>query len=133
MSIQTEVLSSEARNGMSYRREIWTMEGNAPLEMDAVYSAGGVYVGDIETADFLAEIGIIPEPSTDQSSVCSIGFSEKDQKWYGWSHRAMCGFGIGSIAKDGDIVCDEGLPVGFEAKTLDDAKMMAVAYAANVS
>lgn len=34
---------------------------------------------------------------------CScIGYSEKEQKWYGWSHRAIYGFGIGSTVKKGD-------------------------------
>ena len=36
------------------------------------------------------------------SSVISIGFNEKEQKWYGWSHRAIFGFGIGSKVKKGD-------------------------------
>ena len=31
-----------------------------------------------------------------------VGFSPKDGKWYGWSHRAMYGFGIGSTCKKGD-------------------------------
>ena len=31
-----------------------------------------------------------------------LGFSEKEQKWYGWSHRAICGFGVGSKVKKGD-------------------------------
>jgi len=35
-------------------------------------------------------------------SVYSIGFNEKEQKWYGWSHRACNGFGIGSTCKLGD-------------------------------
>lgn len=30
-----------------------------------------------------------------------VGFSPKDGKWYGWSHRAICGFGIGSTCKKG--------------------------------
>jgi len=132
MSIQTEVLSTEARNGMSYRREIWSMGGNDPVEMEAVYNAHGVYVGDKATADFLADKGILPEPRTEHSSVCSIGFSHKDQKWYGWSHRAIHGFAIGDVVKDGDCAC-EGLPVGFEAKTLDEAKQIAMAFAASVS
>lgn len=132
MSIQTEVLSTEARNGMSYRREIWSMEGNPSVEMDAVYNAHGIYVGDKETADFLAERGILPEPRTSHSSVCSIGFSHKDQKWYGWSHRAVHGFSVGDIAREGDIVC-ESLPIGFEAQTVDDAKKMAVAFASAIS
>jgi len=32
-----------------------------------------------------------------------MGFSEENQKWYGWSHRAIYGFGIGSKVKPGDI------------------------------
>jgi len=31
-----------------------------------------------------------------------IGFSEPNQKWYGWSHRAIAGFGIGDECKEGD-------------------------------
>jgi hypothetical protein len=29
-----------------------------------------------------------------------LGFSEEEQKWYGWSHRATCGFGIGDMPKE---------------------------------
>jgi hypothetical protein len=31
-----------------------------------------------------------------------VGFSPKDKKWYGWSHRAIYGFEIGSTCKKGD-------------------------------
>ena len=31
-----------------------------------------------------------------------VGFSPKDNKWYGWSHRAIFGFEIGSTCKKGD-------------------------------
>jgi hypothetical protein len=31
-----------------------------------------------------------------------VGFSPKDNKWYGWSHRAIFGFEIGSECKKGD-------------------------------
>lgn len=31
-----------------------------------------------------------------------IGFSPKEEKWYGWSHRAIYGFGVGSTCKKGD-------------------------------
>jgi len=31
----------------------------------------------------------------------SIGFSEQEQKWYGWSHRAIYGFGVGSVVDKG--------------------------------
>ncbi len=32
----------------------------------------------------------------------NIGFNVDEQKWYGWSHRAAFGFGIGSECKKGD-------------------------------
>lgn len=132
MTINVETLSAETKNGMSYRKEIWSMEGNPPTPMRAVYNADGVYVGDEETANFLAEKGILPEPRTPESNVCSIGFSHKDQKWYGWSHRAIHGFSVGDVVEDGDCAA-ESLPVGFRATTLDDAKMMAEAFADCVS
>ncbi len=39
-------------------------------------------------------------PNTD-GTVASVGFSEKEQKWYGWSHRAIYGFGVGAECKKG--------------------------------
>lgn len=43
---------------------------------------------------------------------CSIGWSPRDQKWYGWSHRALYGFTIGSETKKGDC--------GFRAANKED-------------
>jgi hypothetical protein len=80
--------------------------------------------------------------------VVSIGFSPSQQKWYGWSHRAICCFGIGDTVKEGDCTNSSGfiesylkehpeedkrLPIGFTAKTLEDAKRMAIAFAESVS
>ena len=35
-------------------------------------------------------------------STVSLGFNPKENKWYGWSHRAIYGFGIGSTCKPGN-------------------------------
>lgn len=35
------------------------------------------------------------EKRTPTSQVCSIGYSERKKKHFGWSHRAIAGFGIG--------------------------------------
>ena len=32
----------------------------------------------------------------------NIGFNPEEQKWYGWSHRALYDFGIGSSVQKGD-------------------------------
>ena len=56
----------------------------------------GGYIGLEETAELLEKRGIAPQKSETSDNVCSIGFCEKEQKWYGWSHRAIFGFGVGS-------------------------------------
>lgn len=61
----------------------------------------GSYIGSEKTAKMFAEDGIAPE-AIPGDTVASIGFCEQDQKWYGWSHRAICGFGIGSKVSKGD-------------------------------
>jgi len=113
----------------------------------------GHYIGDPVMAYRLCKKrGIKPEPRScdleangGRGRTCTIGFSETNQKWYGWSHRALCGFGIGDVVTSENHLCatsgwtdeyleehpeeDLRLPVGFEAKTLEDAKRMAIAFA----
>ena len=47
------------------------------------------------------EHGIQLERIKPDDNVPCIGISEKEQKWYGWSHRAIFGFGIGYTVKKG--------------------------------
>ena len=53
-------------------------------------------VGMEEKIQFLAELEITEELTH------GVGFSPKENKWYGWSHRAIYGFTIGSTCKKGD-------------------------------
>lgn len=76
-----------------------------------------------EAKDFFKEHGI-------EEKACGVGFSEKEQKWYGWSHRAIYGFGIGSKCKKGDAHYNGK---EWTAKTLEDAKKMAEDFAEAVS
>ena len=63
-----------------------------------------------------------------------VGWSEKTQQYWGWSHRARCGFGIGHEVKEGDAgVGYNGVKVGFKCKTLDDCLKVAQAFAESVS
>jgi len=88
-------------NGMEIRKEENPLEHEIIMEI-AYSTIDGGYVGDLETANYLAERGIAPQKIKDSNSVCSIGFCEKEQKWYGWSHRAIFGFGVGSKVERGD-------------------------------
>lgn len=123
--------------------------GGSPFEMRSAFTPEGDYLGDPKMARFLVvKRGIKPEKARPDHSICSIGFNEAEQKWYGWSRRAIYGFGIGDVVKDGDCCAESGwteeylaehpeedrsLPVGFQANNLDDAKRMAVAFAESVS
>lgn len=62
----------------------------------SAYTPAGEMVGEPEFALYLCNHGIVPEKADATHNICSIGFCNKEQKWYGWSHRAMYGFGIGS-------------------------------------
>ena len=61
---------------------------------------------------------------------CGLGYSEKEQKWYGWSHRAIHGFGIG----DKGVECyPTGSKEGKIIKTMEQAKEAAKKFAESVS
>jgi hypothetical protein len=67
-----------------------------PFTMKIAYTAKGEYIGDSRRAHRLyTKWGIVPELASKEHKVCSIGFSKKKQQWYGWSHRAICAFGVG--------------------------------------
>lgn len=62
------------------------------------------HVGLEEDYKFLLRSGITEELQSahDGKGTVSLGFSPEEQKWFGWSHRAIFGFGIGSTCKKGD-------------------------------
>ena len=125
------------------------MPKNDSIIMKNAYTLLGHYIGDPKTAHRLcAQRGIAPELAHQDHNVCSIGFSKNNNMWWGWSHRAICGFRIGDIVKEGDCTAYSGwteeylkehpeedlsLPIGFKAQTLKDAKKMAIAFAESVS
>ena len=58
----------------------------------------------------------------------SIGFSEKEQKWYGWTHRGYGAFGIGDEIVERSIMDSEDAKYRhpFKVKTLEQAKELAI-------
>jgi hypothetical protein len=84
--------------------EIWSMPGCPDTAIRVCYNKSHQYVGDEDTGRYLAQRGIAPELNDPQHSVCSIGYCEKDGKWYGWSHRAMYGYKVGDPASKGDAM-----------------------------
>ncbi|MBN2256690.1 MAG: hypothetical protein JW704_02550 [Anaerolineaceae bacterium] len=85
---------------------------------------------------FKEKHGIVSQKRRSDSTVHSIGFSEKEQKWYGWSHRAIVGFGVGDKIFDPDFGDDNTLFVKHGEKTIKsmkDAEVAARAFAEYVS
>lgn len=96
----------------AYTMTDWQIPDMPGETIPVAVNSNGDYIGDEKTARFLCqERGIEPELAYPGLTVCSIGFCEKEQKWYGWSHRAIFGFGIGSTVKRGD--CGY-VPVGWD-------------------
>lgn len=84
--------------------ESWKPEG-APDDCDGIPSAfslmDGGYIGNPDYAQNLIDADIQPQLADPEHGVCSIGYCAKEFAWYGWSHRAMCGFKVGSqITRD---------------------------------
>ncbi len=151
-------VTKEVRKRRNYKAGYYTQEvlidgsdyGGEDIWMRNAYTPEGQYLGDKKMAHFLCSkrgIGTF-EKRTDTSTVCSIGFNSAEQKWYGWSHRAIGGYGIGDVLEEGSIPTENGwteehlaahpedntsIPVGFVVETLEDAKKVAVAFAENVS
>lgn len=51
---------------------------------------------------YLLKRGITDQIQSNNGNTACIGFNPTKQKWYGWSHRAIYGFTIGSTCKKGD-------------------------------
>ena len=68
-------------------------------------------------------------------NTASVGWSQAQQKWYGWSHRAIHSFGVGYIVtKDADLVHNGDQTIlGMRAGNLDECRMLAGRFAEAVS
>lgn len=81
--------------------ERWHQNGQPPLWVEAYRSKAGHYIMVRHNArtpwliKFIDEMAISPGLANQNHNTCSVGKSAKDSKWYGWSHRAMVGFGLG--------------------------------------
>jgi len=66
------------------------------MTMDGAWTKGGDYIGEPHVAETLCdEKGIAPEMITPDDASCTIGYCEREKKWYGWSHRKIYGFRVG--------------------------------------
>lgn len=64
----------------------------------------------------------------DMGGTVSIGFNEKEQAWYGWTHRGYGKFWVGYEIKKGSIMDnpESKYHYPFKVETLEQAKELAV-------
>ena len=122
------------RAGYVIKKERVTISSESEgIDITSAYTPSGYYIGTPSHAYRLCvKRGIVPEPISDCDNICSIGFSHKDGKWYGWSHRAIFGFKKGSTCKKGDChyLPDKG---EWTATSIADARQMAIDFSNGVS
>lgn len=140
--IQKSFISERDKGFYIIRKEHWWMDGDedGKCEIEACYTKdeNNAYIGDKKMAYYLTKkIGITKFEKTHSSHcVCSIGFIEKEQKYAGWSHRALCKFGIGDKIFEPNFGDDNTLYIKHgkkTIKTLADAKLAAIRFAKYVS
>jgi hypothetical protein len=135
------------REGTLYdlHEEVWQLGSRGRpgdrLTMRVSRTKDGHYIGDERDARFLCDqLGIAPELRAPDSNTCSHGWSEAKGRWYGWSHRAIHGFRVGDVVREGSVV-ERGTVgregAGFEAghvlATDEEARRAAMLFAEEVS
>lgn len=97
-----------------------------------VYGTDGLLIGDVMfTEKIVHQLGIRPEGRDPDSIHCSIGKSHLDDMWYGWSHRAIMGFGIGHIVGGANL--SEKFITGYIVTTEEECRELACIFAVSVS
>ena len=118
------------KGAYNMHHETWQVGNTTPTEMRQAYNLNGDYIGTEKTAKFLCDkLGIVPELIGPGGNVCRIGFSSIKQKWYGWYHHGILGFGIGHEVEDGHLPISMA---GTKARDLQDCRILAVRYAEEV-
>lgn len=119
------------------------------------YTPDGYCIGRLEEAIFAysylgltkvqsVQKGLSKQQAIESEQWCNVGFDPETQEWVGWGVAGLKRFGIGYKAAvnspetfsgwtESYLKChphkDLSVPVGFQVKTLEDAKRCAIAFA----
>jgi len=92
------------------------------------------YIGRPKWAFWICKtMGIIPEPATTTATVCTIGYSRRKRRYYGWSQLTgkIHGYRLGQpVTRFDRAILAAGYQVGYRPRTMDDLRKMAAAFAA---
>lgn len=141
MKVTKVVSERHYKAGYVLRNEYWDsgLDMDPTLMKKQAYNLNGDWIGDSKLAHkLIVKWGIMPEvyKKGEPLMPCTIGFCQKDQKWYGWSHRAICGFGIGDKLFEEGYGDEHTLFIEHGEKTivkLNQARQSAIRFARSVS
>lgn len=102
-----------------YVEKLRLKTGGYSMDMDAAYSKiDDSFIGEPHEAQRLHNMGIKPQ-AMEGKDHASIGWNEEEQRWYGWSHRAISGFGEGDEIDEDSIVLPHKRRINFVRNLLD--------------
>jgi hypothetical protein len=116
-------------------------QSRPPVDLTVAYDLKGRYLGNPDTALVLCrDHGIEQfELASPTNKTLSVGFSPSKNRWFGWSHRAICGFSIGDKLFDEEAYATLSDKTPFRnagkttIRTLDQAKQAAINFAKYIS
>ncbi len=140
MGYRVETVLIDNLGYMGFPRHRSSQKNGRWMFLDRAMTLDGLYVGDRRMGRFLfIKTGLTKVQLAQKNhNVCSIGWSEEEQKWYGWSHRAICGFGLGDklfseryqVKHPNTLFTESGTE---EIFTNSQAKLAAKRFASSVS
>lgn len=139
MKIKKILKTRKYKAGYEVREELidGSDYGTKDVVLKSAYTPTGDYVGNSKMAHYLCvKHGIKPEKADKTDNVCSIGYSEKYQKYAGYSHRACAMFGIGDKIYEENYGTDKTPWVkhgNITIRNLADMKQAAINFAESVS
>ena len=119
---QNQINLQELIDSISYIGDSTILNDDGKIYYSKVDGSYLTRVGMEDEIKFLLKFGITEQiqDGYGEPTTCCIGFNPIGQKWFGWSHRAIFGFGIGQTIKQGDC--------GFEASSKEEWIKVAMAF-----
>ena len=102
-------------------------------ERNFYFTPYGDFMGDRWVMRMCKRLGLtLVQKREPDHHICSIGWCKFERKWYGWSHRSLCGFGLGDRIFEWDYGNDNTPFIthgGRVIKAFDEAKLSAARFA----